>query len=366
MIPPSSPPSIDSETIDPNEGTGRWLILRAFPLIVLALAIGALAGGLRWIVDFFPVLHGMLFGAFIGALAGSFGGRDTPRLWGASQRFWLLLNLHLSYLLAMGVTLSHLNAPPLASTLTWLRNVHRGLAGEPFFGANIWTPLQPSIGEISGGAWIFFNVLDNALFLFLALLFVGIVIGKYHDEDEGHLEEGGSETGLDSDSDFETNANDEEMDEDADSLPTHAPIARRLFFLQWGIISLAVIGMGALDDSSRDPRGFNPASIAQLRSLEGRYVFEDGAFLLGPPRKEGSFNCRIAGYDNLVCDSEPSGTYMLSLRGSSPTFSGTLYTGKTMRSVRARFSDDGETLQLAGRVQARGTRMEALVEARRD
>lgn len=314
-----------------------WTIKRAVPLVVLAAFLGGLAGGLRWIVDFFPGLQGMLAGGLLGYFAGLAGKTDPPTFWRAGQRFWLLLNLQLTFVLVLLVVLGVLNAPPLSGHFAWLREVLLGFSGEAYFGASVWGSMEGQGGELRGWAWVFFNLLDGALFLFLGLIVFGTVIDKANEE-----------RGI-----------------EPEDIPSTTSPARRFFLFQWSVVAVALVAAVAAERSPGERR-FDSESIAKLRALTGRYTFEDGGGVLAPAGSAGAFLVTMGGTDTLVLTPEGKATYMLSLRGEFPSFSGQLHTGRTMTGVRARFCDEGESLTLAGRVQRSGARRDVVVEAQRD
>ena len=316
-----------------------WIALRLLPIAAGALLAGVLVGWLRHGTDFFPGLQGIFWGGALGAAAGFVGRRDPPMLWRGGQRFWAFLTVQLSFFAALFLTLSLIKRPALAPPLTWLREVLGGSSGELFFGASVFNPLTPVAGNISGGAWIAFNLLDAVLFFFCGIIAIGIVIQKYNPRGEGKRGSG----------------------------PVHyeKPLARR-FFVAHAVAVIVVFSiLGAANERRSGPR-FDSAAIARMEALSGRWVFDDGARLLGAPGEAGAFILEVRGFDLMVGRSETGREYTLSLHGTPPAFTGTLRHGHSSTSIRARFSEDGGELTLAGRTRLRdGSRVDAVVTARR-
>jgi hypothetical protein len=352
-----------------------WLFRIGLPLILLAAAVGALAGAARWAVGFIPGIQGMLVGGVLAGLAGRRARLEDARLWGGGQRFWLWLNMLLTCGFVALATLSILQAPPLAGPLEWLADVAHGHASEPFFGVRAINPIHALLG---GGWWIGFNVLDLVLFFFLGLVVLGGTVQNRIDprppENEGDHDEDDEDEEADKEADVWGGDEDDEDDGDAPSQsgdvadpgPRSPPLARRLLFAQWSVVALVLVGTHVQGERSPAMR-FDPASVARLQAYAGRFVFDDGRGLLAPVGKGGSFVVQVWGGNGLSLRSEPGGGYSVSLYGAGHDFRGTMFRGASMISLRARFSEDGRHATLAGPAYRLGrSQGDVAVSARRE
>jgi len=340
-----------------------WLVKCGGPLVLLAIVVGVAAGGGRWATGFIPGVQGMLVGGVLAWLVGRWADRsDAPALWSPGQRFWLWLNLSLTCYLAVLLTLSTLNAPPLAGPFHWIDNVTSGSASEGFFGARFYQPVE---GLLSGAGWIAFNALDLILFFILGLIVLGVVVEKRlgldgNEEDVGEDLEADAEQGTTSTTSTSTTVG-------SPQTVSTCRFARRLFLVQWIAIAVVFAGLQIRREPSL-PIRFDPVAQARLRELTGRYVFDDGRHLLEPAGKSGAFTLKIYGGDGLIGVSEPAGRYILRLDFDGRDFRGRILRGSpTPVYVRSRFSKDGRQLTLAGPIYNNGRDLgEVVVEARRE
>lgn len=312
----------------------RVFFRQFIPLLLMTIFAGGLAGFLRWIVSFIPGMQGLLWGGLLGYAFGIRGRGQTNDNWHPGERFWLWLNLAFTFTATMWISIALLYTPPLTNPMAWLADVAAGSCGEPYFGP---VPLNSQEGLLSGGAWIFFNGLDFVFLFFFGLLGMGISATK------------GERSGP---------------------TATGSPVARRVFLIQWSLLSALGIAVAAWDTGETGLRGHDMAGrtqrITTMQGWAGHYIFDDGNRLLNGPGQNGAFVLRIAGYDTLVGTSVPPHEYMFRLTEQGRQWGGRLdRNGSHAIPLRARFHPDGR-LQLVGRVHAPGGEVLDLeVEARK-
>jgi len=313
-----------------------WSAKRALPLLLFSLGAGAVTAFLRAVTGFFPGMQGVLYGALLGWLAGRWMRGDARWLKQPGERFWLWLNMLCCYLVALGLTLGALYAPPLSSPLNWLGAVAAGYAAEPFVGASMYNPQS---GLLQGWGWLLLNLLDTA-FLFVAGLIVFGVVADRQARGAKRAKASGAGPGRDR-------------------------RARLLFLALWGVVLPMGLGLAVYRQGSVKPR-HDEGSWARMQRLAGRYTFEDGRHLLGPVGQEGVFRVSLLARDGVLVRSEPEGVYGISLTGDGRNFRGTLQRGGSPVAVRARFSADGQRIIVSGPVFRQGIPAgEVAVEAHR-
>lgn len=322
-----------------------WVMSRVVLLLVLTAFLGAVTALLRTGTGYFPGIQGLVTGALLAWLAGRIGRRDPPGWWTPGQRFWLWLNLTLTFGFTVLLTLSVLLAPPLAAPFDWLSDVLDGYREEYFFGGSL---LRRYEGLMSGGWWLAFQVLDAIFFFGLGI----VVLGSAFTPDQ---EEGGDQE------------EDEEEEEDTAPMPMPAgpSTARWAFLIQWLLIIAGLAALGLADGKVDAPFDTEEMSLMQARA--GTYRFTDGQGLLAPGGKGGVFRLQPGMAGECWLLSEPEGEYRVALRGSGLVYEGLVYRGSSAIPVRARFGEDGRSVQLAGTVYRQGMyRSDVLMEARRE
>jgi len=164
---------------------------RILPAVLLAVLGAVLIGFVRAWTLFVPGIFGMAAGGVGGWLAGRFARRRASDSSVFSDRLGLSLGAGTLYGVISAVTVSVLSAGVFEAPLAWLSGVLKGLRHEWFFGISRGS-LQTVGGGLDGGWWVFFVVLDAALFAFLFL--VGLGAGEFPSpDDEGEENDGDTE-----------------------------------------------------------------------------------------------------------------------------------------------------------------------------
>lgn len=322
-----------------------WVMSRVVLLLVLTVFLGAVTALLRTGTGYFPGIQGLVTGALLAWLAGRIGRKDPPGWWSPGQRFWLWLNLTLTFGFTVLLTLSVLLAPPLAAPFDWLSDVLDGYREEYFFGGSL---LRSYEGPMSGGWWLAFQVLDAIFFFGLGIVVLGSAFTP--DQESGEEEEEDEE--------------DEEKSEPI-SMPAGPSTARWAFLIQWLLLLGGVMVLGLSDRKVDAP--FDREEMDLMQARAGIYRFTDGQGLLAPSGEGGVFRLQPGMAGECWLLSEPEGAYRVALRGSGLVYEGLVYRGDSAIPVRARFAQDGRSVQLAGTVYRQGMyRTDVLLEARRE
>ncbi len=173
-----------------EDATGAaWIGRRFLPALAFCALAGAALGIFRGKVSFLAGVGGMIAGGAAGYAAGRLGRGDPDRLWTFGQRIWFALSGALVYGTAQLLTAAALRAGPGDSLFYWIGEMLGGFEREAFFslGQTGGAILHTYRGTLTGGWWLFFNLLDGLLFAFLFLVSCGM--GYFPSEPEEEDEE---------------------------------------------------------------------------------------------------------------------------------------------------------------------------------
>lgn len=352
----------------------RWMGLRYMPIMAICAVCGAVLGIFRADACALPGLAGMLAGGVAGYGAGRLGRGDPLRFWTFGQRLWLALAAALVYggvqLLAAGAV----HATPADSPFYWIAEVAGGFLQEPFFSAGQTGGVVFRVygGTLTGGWWIFFNLLDAELFVFLFLVSTGV--GLFPDKKSGAEEDalsGENEDGGDGERESD-NGGDDEHEGDVTfeaecPLPVRArtrglvpEIPSRSTLLGFVAVILLLFGGSTLAryalDERFDPTTHHPESLRKLQHLaEGQWRFDAPDGVLLRTEKDLDLFVRVSGYGSLLATTEGDNPFRLSLDQHGRRFTGLLSPLRPMAghvspmplSARLRIAPDGSELHLA-------------------
>ncbi|MCP4897238.1 MAG: hypothetical protein GY906_09740 [bacterium] len=266
-----------------------WFFRRLIPCMLLVLLGAVIAGLVRGYVLFVPGIMGMVVGGVVGWVSGRLGRGDPEHMWSFANRGWLSIGAGLFYAVCAALVVSVVNIGSMSLPLDWLAEVMAGYEGEVFVGFST-NSYQSTGGDISGGWWIFFAIVDWLLFAFLFL--VATMVGW-----------GGNETSQDSLEQKPSPIRPERL-----RMPL--PMVSFVFF---ALMSLAaVIGLAMWPYSGVAP--FGAASDSNLVSeLHGDWIFGPEAEFLGSSETERRFTLMPGLGSELAGFSEIPTQFMLSL-----------------------------------------------------
>jgi hypothetical protein len=353
----------------------RWTVFRFMPAMVFCALCGAVLGIFRASACALPGLAGMLAGGIAGYGAGRLGRGDPLRFWGFGQRLWLAFAGALIYGWVQLLVAGAVHATPADSLFYWIFEVAEGLLREPFFsvGQTGGVALRAYSGKLTGGWWIFFNLLDAALFAFLFLVSAGA--GLFPDEKSDPEEDVLSEEKNDGgDGQREGRKNDHGVVHEGDAAPEtersrsvraesgglvpEAP--SRLALVGFVVVLLLLFGGSALAryvlDERFDPATYHPESLRELQRLvEGRWRFDAPDGVLLRTEKDLDLFVQVSGYGSLTAVSKGDNPFRLSLNKRGRRFTGLLYplrsgterVSSMPLSARLFIASDGSELYLA-------------------
>lgn len=312
-----------------------WTIFRGFVPIIVAAIAGVIMAFVRYEVLFIPGVQGMIAGGLLGWFFGSRIKKDTTQYWDFGQTHWFLLNIALTFTICNLLFLSYLNMPTIAGPEQWLVDIIRGFEYEEFTGTSFASLVQID-GSLSGSSWIFFNLLDFGLFLFLGAISTGVARGESHSE-KGKIYVG--------------------------------KFSHRLFMLQWAaFVAIALIYTGIVSFSETESLSFGNR-IARMNKIAGTYAFEDGAGIVAKRGVSGKFRLVVYGTDMLMLQSQEDENIRFSLTERQGAFRGTIYNYSPMvgsMPVTGKYNESDNTFVLTIRPFTSGSsRSEVVVTAKK-
>lgn len=354
----------------------KWTVSRFVPVMVLCAVCGAVLGIFRADACALPGLAGMLAGGVAGYGAGRLGRGDPLRFWAFGQRLWLAFAGALIYGWVQLLVAGAVHATPVDSPFYWISEVADGFLREPFFsmGQTGGVVLRAYSGTLTGGWWIFFNLLDAVLFAFLFLVSTGA--GLFPDEKSGAEKEvlsGAGENDNGGDGERENdNGDDDEREGESTFEVERSPSVRaepcglvpeapsRLALLGFVVVLLLLFGGSALAryvlDERFDPATYHPESLQELQRLaEGRWRFDAPDGVLLRTEKDLDLFVQVSGYGSLTAVTKGDTPFRLSLDKRGRRFTGLLYplrpgterVSSMPLSARLHIASDGSELHLA-------------------
>lgn len=368
----------------------RWTVFRFVPVVVLCAVCGAVLGIFRADVCALPGLAGMLAGGIAGYGAGRLGRGDPLRLWAFGQRLWLAFAGALVYGWVQLLVAGAVHATPADSPFYWIFEIADGLLREPFFsmGQTGGVVLRAYSGTLTGGWWIFFNLLDAALFAFLFLVSTGV--GLFPDEKSGAEKEilsGENDDGGDGECENDSGGDDGHEGKTtleagrslfvrAESCGLVPEAPSRLALFGFVAVLLLLFGGSALAryvlDERFDPTTYHPESLRELQRLaEGRWRFDVPDGVLLRTEKDLDLFVQVSGYGSLTAATRGDNPFRLTLDKRGRRFTGLLYplrpgterASSMPLSARLFIASDGSELHLAVTVFTTWGRLDPVLRA---
>lgn len=273
---------------------GEWIRSRFVPAMLVAAVAGALLGALRgWLGFSLFGIQGMVAGGLIGYATGRLGRSDPGRYWIFAQRVWLALAAAVAFVVPHLAVTSLVHAGPIDPPLYWLGEVVDGFLKEPFLSIKRGGSAS---GEVDGGWWVAFTVVDSALLAFTHL--AGCVMAL-------------SGTAA--------------LEPDPPAAGVAGPV-RTARNGALGLIVLVAAGAAAYAvapwESRTDP--YSTANIARITRLAGEWRILDGQGIFADTEGERRFTLKVAGFNTLVGTSAEPGVYEISVDNEGEDFRGQL------------------------------------------
>lgn len=140
-------------------------------VIVIATLVSAGVGLVRAQVSFLPGLSGLFVGALVGYLITATSRRVPLRYRAGTNLIWPALASAVLYVGVQHLVMGWHQASVVDSPLFWIREMFAGRGEEFYFSAGTSGAfMRIQLGALSGGSWIFFNVLDTVFFFCLCFV----------------------------------------------------------------------------------------------------------------------------------------------------------------------------------------------------
>ncbi len=273
---------------------GDWIRFRFVPAMLVAAVAGALLGALRGSLGFSLFgIQGMVAGGLVGYATGWLGRNDPGRHWIFTQRVWLALAAAVAFVVPHLAVTSFVHAGPIDPPLYWLGEVVDGSLKEPFLAIKRG---GSAAGEVEGGWWVAFTLVDTALLAFAHL--AGTVMAL-------------SGTAA--------------LEPDASAPDSIGPVRSARHAALW-LVVLVAAGAVAYAVAPWEPRP-NPYStdnIARITRLAGEWRILDGQGIFADTEGERRFTLRVVGFNTLVGTSAEPGAYEISVDNEGENFRGQL------------------------------------------
>lgn len=323
-----------------------WLVHRFVPAMGACALVACLLGVVRAETLAFPGLQGMAAGGLLGwALGWNFRG-DAPACWPFRARLALVLCVIPTYLCAHLSVFSAALARGADSPFFWLEEIAGGFQKEPFFSLGMTGPLYRVFqGVMTGGGWIFFNLLDGIFFGVFFLISLGVGLGRR----------------------FERSP---ELSDELSETSGASPLSRK--FLGGVVLAYLTLGGWGLRElwhavEEGPPLSYSPAAWRALERYAGLWRLEEDRPGFFRASRDQLLVLRVAGFEDLAGESI-SGRFSFSVTRRGSTYQGLLYAG---RREGGQWYASGGAFPLRLRLDSKGAFLEGAVtiftlEGRRD